>query len=195
MLFPRHQEEAINGIPPSDRWSDREAHRASYKEAVNPRSKSKAADELATELRELTAVCRENLQHAQKLQKRYHEKHAKPRSYAPGNKVWLNIKYIKNKQNRKLVAKFFGPFRIPHPIGKQAYKLELPKRWRIHDVFHVSPLEQDTTRKGRVDKAMSQLEFEGDGGDGEEYEVEKVRDSAVSARKAEGIPRRLGYLR
>ncbi len=38
---------------------------ASYKEDVDPRSKSKASDELATELRELTTVCRENLQHAQ----------------------------------------------------------------------------------------------------------------------------------
>ena len=112
--------------------------RASYEEDVDPRSKSKAADQLATELRELTAVCRENLQHAQELQKRYHDKHAKPRSYAPGDKVWLNSKYIKTKRNRKLEAKFFGPFRVLHPVGKQAYKLELPKRWRIHDVFHMS---------------------------------------------------------
>ncbi len=32
--------------------------RASYEEDVNPRSQSKSADELATELRELIAVCR-----------------------------------------------------------------------------------------------------------------------------------------
>ncbi len=37
--------------------------RVSYKEDVDPRSQSKSADELATELRELMAVCRENLQH------------------------------------------------------------------------------------------------------------------------------------
>ena len=59
----------------------------SYEEDVDPRSKSKAVDELATELRELTAVCKENLQHVQELQKRYHDKYAKPRSYAPGDKV------------------------------------------------------------------------------------------------------------
>ncbi len=93
-------------------------------------------------------VFKENLQHAQKFQKQYHNKHAKPRSYTLGNKVWLNRKYIKTKRNRKLEAKFFGPFRVLHPVGKQVYKLELPKKWRIHDVFHVSLLEQDTTRKG-----------------------------------------------
>ena len=70
-------------------------------------------------------------------------------------------------------------------MGSQAYKLELPKRWRIHDVFHVSLLEQDTTKKGRVDeKTAEQLEFEA-GGDNEEYEVEGIRNSAVYARESE----------
>ena len=73
-------------------------------------------------------VCRENLHHAQELQKRAHDKGVKPRSYTPGNKVWLNSKYIKTKWNRKLEAKFFIPFRVLHPIGKQAYKLKLPKK-------------------------------------------------------------------
>ena len=71
--------------------------RMSYKEDVDPRSKSKSADELSAELRELMIVCRENLHHAQELQKRAHDKGVKPRSYAPGDKVWLNSKYIKTK--------------------------------------------------------------------------------------------------
>ncbi len=114
---------------------------SSYKGDVDPHSQSKSADELVTELRELMVVCRENLQHIQELHKRYHDKHVKPRSYALGDKVWLNSKYIKTKRNRKLKAKFFGPFPVLHPVGKQAYKIELPKKWRLHDVFHVSLLE------------------------------------------------------
>ena len=100
----------------------------SYKEDVNFRSQSKSADKLSAELKELMIVCQENLHYAQELQKRAHDKGVKPWSYAPGEKVWLNSKYIKTKHNRKL---------------------ELPKKWRIHDVFHVSLIEQDTTRKGR----------------------------------------------
>ena len=73
-------------------------------------------------------VCWENLYYAQELQKRAYDKGVKPRSYALGKKVWLNHKYIKTKRNRKLEAKFFGPFRMHHPIGKQAYKLELSKK-------------------------------------------------------------------
>ena len=102
--------------------------RMSYKDDVDPRSQSKSADELAAELKELMIVCRENLHHAQELQKQAHNKGVKPRSYAPGDKVWLNSKYIKTKQNRKLETKFFGPFLVLHPVGKQAYKLELPKK-------------------------------------------------------------------
>ena len=95
----------------------------------------------------------------------------------------MNSKYIKTKQNRKLEAKFFGPFQVRHPVGKQAYKLELPKKWRIHDVFHVSLLEQDTTRKGQVDDNATELDPGDD--DSGEYKVEAIRDSAVYAQESE----------
>ena len=71
------------------------------------------------------------------------------------------------------------------PVDSQAYKLELPKRWRIHDVFYISLLEQNIIRKGRMDeKTAEQLEFEA-GSDNEEYEVEGICDSAVYARESE----------
>ena len=79
-------------------------------------------------------------------------------------------------------AKFFGLFRVLHPIWKQAYKLELLKKWRIHDVFHVSLLEQDTTRKGRVDDENVELDAGDENG---EYEVEAIWDSEVYARESE----------
>ena len=115
--------------------------RMSYKNDVNPCSKSKSADNLLAKLRKLIIVCKKNLYHAQELQKQAHNKSVKPRSYASSDKVWLNSKYIKTKQNRKLKAKFFGPFQIFYPLGKQAYKLELPRKWRTHDIFYISPLE------------------------------------------------------
>ena len=112
-----------------------------FKKDNNPRCQLKIADELSTELQELMIVYWENLFHAQELQKQAHDKGMKPKSYITGDKVWLNNKYIKTKQNRKLEAKFFGPFRILHLVGKQAYKLKSPKKRRIHNVFHISLLE------------------------------------------------------
>ena len=113
----------------------------SYKKDLNPCSKSRTAEELSSELRELITVCQQNLHHAQELQKRAHDKGVKPRSYAPGDKVWLSSKHLKTKRNCKLEAKFLGSFWVLYLVGKQAYKLKLPKKWRIHNVFHISLLE------------------------------------------------------
>ena len=156
--------------------------RMSYEEDVDPCSQSKSADKLSAELRELMIICRENLHHAQKVHKRGYDKGVKPWSYAPGNKVWLNSKYIKTKRKRNLETKFFGPFRVLYFDGKQAYKLELLKKWRIHDVFHVLLLEQDTKRKKRVDNENVELDAGDKNG---EYEVEVIWDNEVYSRESE----------
>ena len=44
------------------------------------------------------------------FKKQAYNKEVQPRSYAYGNKVWLNSKYIKTKQNRKLETKIFQLF-------------------------------------------------------------------------------------
>ena len=69
----------------------------SYQENINPRSKSKPADELSTKLRELIIVCQENFHHAQKIQKRIYNKSVKSKNFASNDRVWLNSKYIKTK--------------------------------------------------------------------------------------------------
>ena len=82
-------------------------------------------------------------------------------------------------------AKFLELFQVLHLVGSQVYKLELPKQWRIYNVFYISLLEQDTTKKGQVDKKTAeQLEFEA-GGDDKEYKVEGICNSAIYTRKSE----------
>ena len=53
----------------------------------------------------------------------------------------------------------------------------MPKKWKIHDVFHESLLEQDTTKMGQVDD--TQLDFEFKAGHDKEYEFDGIWDSAV----------------
>ena len=68
-----------------------------------------------------------------------------------------------------------------HPVGKQAYKLKLSKEWRIYNVFHMSLLEQGTTKKERIEKI-----WELDVGDNsKKYKVEAIWDSAVYAMESE----------
>ena len=157
-----------------------------YEEKVDPRFQLKSADELLAKLKELMIIWCENTHNAQELQKRTNDKSVKLKSYVPDEKVWLNSKYIRTKQNQKLEAKFFGPFRVLHHVGKQAYKLELPGNWKFHDVFYVSLLEHDTTRKKWVDKKVRQMEFNNNGNNSSKYKVEVIWDSAVYARESKG---------
>ena len=96
----------------------------------------------------------------------------------------MNSKNIKTKWNQKLKAKFFGSFRVLHLVGKQTYKLELPKKWRIYDIFYLSLLEQDPTRKGPVDENVAnQVKFKAN--NNEKYKVEGIQDSVVYEKKSE----------
>ncbi len=56
--------------------------------------------------------------------------------------------------------------------------------WKIHNVFHVSLLEQDTTRKRRVDKALPEPEKEFEVGDNKKYEVEAIIDNAIYGQQS-----------
>ena len=67
-----------------------------------------------------------------------------------------------------------------HPVEKRTYKLELSRSWKIHDIFYVSLLEYNTTKKGRE---FSVPEFEP--GDDKEYEVKAIQNSAVYAKEAD----------
>ncbi len=159
--------------------------RVSFEENVDLRSYSRSANKLAEKLRELIEVCCQNLLHVQELQKKAYDKRVKSRSYVSDEKVWLNSKHIKTKKKKKLESKFIGLFRVLYAVEKQAYKLELLVKWKIHDVFHVSLLEQDTTRKGRVDnKALPEPEKEFEARGDKDYEVEAIINSTVYGQQA-----------
>ena len=66
------------------------------------------------------------------------------------------------------------------------------KQWKIHNIFHISLLEQNISRKKRVDKRVTEIELEA--GDSKEYKVEVIRDSAVYANEAEDHLPDLYYL-
>ena len=89
-------------------------------------------------------------------------------------------------------AKFFKPFQVFYLIGKQVYKLELPRKSKIYDIFHVLLLEQDITRKGQVDENATKL----DAGDdkGGEYKVKAICNSTVYVRESVGHLSGLYYL-
>lgn len=60
-----------------------------------------------------------------------------------GDQVWLDVKNLKTQYpSAKLAPKREGPFEIIGKVGSSSFALELPKQWRIHNVFHASLLKE-----------------------------------------------------
>jgi hypothetical protein len=85
---------------------------------------------------------RDRLLHAQELMKvQYDVKHC-PAEYVVGDWVWLRLHQrlaaiITDSAARKLHPRFYGPFKLLERVGTLAYRLALPPRSKIHNVFHV----------------------------------------------------------
>ena len=80
----------------------------------------------------------------------------------------------------KLAPRRYGPFRVNDRIGPLAYRLEIPRNWKFHPVFHASVLTkyQETEAHGENFQrpAPEILNKE------EHYEVEAVLDSRRQER-------------
>ena len=126
-----------------------------YEDNHDLRSKSRVADKNAVALRDLLKELKMNLTESQELQTFYYNKHLKERIYWSGKSVRLSGKHIKTKQKLKFTNKYLGPFEIMKAVGKQAYKVKLPAKWRIIPVFHMLLLEKDIIRKKAVDQKIA----------------------------------------
>ena len=128
--------------------------RMSSKDDHDPRSKSRLADKNAMAFCNLVKELKANLAESQESQMLYHHKNVKIRLYRLREFIWLSGKHIKTKQNPKLKQKYLGPFEILEAAGKQAYRLKLSAKWRIHLMFYISLLERDLIRREVVDQKM-----------------------------------------
>jgi len=63
---------------------------------------------------------------------------AKP--FKKGDKVWLDARNLKTAYPKKFAPKREGPFKITEVLGPLTYRLDIPKRWKIHNVFHATLL-------------------------------------------------------
>ena len=126
------------------------------------------------------------LEYAQEIYKRKFDRKAKPApSFKVGDLIWLNRKNIATtRPSPKLDFKRFGPFKILKVVGesKLAFQLELPPRWRIHDVFHASLL--DPYHANEIDGRKQVVPQPPEIVEGiPEYEVEGILNSEIRGRK------------
>ena len=90
-------------------------------------------------------LCNSYLKKTSEKMGRYYDKSKKTSPpFKAGDLVMLNGKNVRTRRAaKKLDAKQFGPFKVVKLVERSgmSVELELPKRWRVHNMFHTSLLE------------------------------------------------------
>jgi hypothetical protein len=138
-------------------------------------------------MQEDVQVARDNMKRAQDRYKTYADQRRRPLEFAVGDQVLLSTKNLRWKHpgTPKLMPKFIGPFPVTARVGPVAYKLELPPRYKMHNVFHVvllKPYRPD----GNVQPPPPPELI----GDELEYEVEMILDHRARRVGNRKSPRR-----
>jgi len=139
-------------------------------------------------------LARKGLKAAQGRMRRYTNPDRKPPpAYQVGDLVMLNGRNIKTRRpSRKMDHKNHGPFQIEKVVSPLAVWLTLPRKWKIHNVFHVSLLEPYRTSEHRALPDPSKVIREADDVEQcEEYDVEEVM---MADERGRGNNKRVLYL-
>src|SRR5579862_7939740 len=158
-----------------------------------PEGEAPAARRRAAAINAEREKLKERLRQAVEYQAKWYNKSHTPKHYQVGDRVLLSSKNLRlSRPSKKLDFRFLGPFQITEALGKQAYRLDLPKTLgAIHPVFHVSLLEPYHRRDGEAPSAPPAPILLEDGG--EEYEVEAILDTRLWRGKTQYLIQWVGY--
>ena len=77
------------------------------------------------------------------MKRQFDKNRRNPQGLKVGDNIWLENKNIQlNQLSKKLDQKWYRPFKISKDIGLEAFQLELPEEWAIHNVFNEDLLTQ-----------------------------------------------------
>jgi transposase InsO family protein len=155
-----------------------------------------AANDFVTRLETALSTAKLSLRAAQDRQKSFADQSRRDVVYGVGQKILLSTQNFRlaNPGSRKLLPRWVGPFQILERIGQVAYKLDMPKNLKMHNVFHVSLLKPYRS-DGRVQPPPPPIELE----NSLEFEVERLLDHRQVKRgrskslKKEFLVKWLGY--
>ena len=94
----------------------------------------------------------------------------------------------------KLDHKNHGPFQIEKVVSPLAVKLTLPRKWKIHDVFHVALIEPYRVSSQREPPNPAKVLREADDIEqSEEYDIDEVMSSTKKGRRVLYLVKWLDY--
>jgi len=130
-----------------------------------------AVKDMIQNMHDAIAEAKRCLQAAQQRQKAYADMHRRDVQFTVGDQVLLSTKNLTLKMvgSSKMMPKYIGPFKVAKRINQVAYQLILPPCMKIHNVFHVSLLNEYKT-DGSVHPPPPPTLM----GDELEYEVESI---------------------
>ena len=145
----------------------------------DPSARNPASENYAHWMKRVYEEAGKMLQQTQARMKKYADrKRTETPPFKEEQLVMLDARNIKSKRPaKKLDRKLLGPFKVQKVISPTAVRLTLPKRWRIHNSFHVSLIEPYRTGSQDAPDPEYILKTVGDV-EPDEFVIEEIKDSA-----------------
>jgi hypothetical protein len=117
-----------------------------------------SSDYLET-LSEALAAAELSLERAQHRMSVYYNKKRRAQSFKVGDLVYVHYCAFPPKRRNSKISPLYHPqpFRITQLIGSNAYKLDTPSTWKLHNVFHASQLRLTPPRRELIPRVVNEL--------------------------------------
>ncbi|KAK9823134.1 hypothetical protein WJX72_000498 [[Myrmecia] bisecta] len=118
---------------------------------ITPSLQVPVEDEWLIKLNQALAAPQESIKRATDAQAAYADRHRRDITLKPGDKVYIEARALPpNKCGSKISPLRRGPYEVLDAVGPVAYRVKIPGKWRIHNVFHVSQLTLLTPQRPNI---------------------------------------------
>jgi hypothetical protein len=99
------------------------------------------------------------LEKAQNNMAKYYNKSHRPTPFKVGDFVYVHYRAFPPKRRGSKISPLYHPhpFRIIEQIGSNAFKLDTPSTWKLHNVFHASQLRSTPPRRELIPESINEL--------------------------------------
>ena len=149
---------------------------------INPTTSIRTPEDFVPAAQEQLLMLNKSRSDAQKALQWHIKPINPPKTFAPGDEVWLDARNLKIRTpSRKLSPRRYGPFKVLQKISLVAYCIEHSQTIKIHNVFHVDLLIPHCQTEAYVETYHQPPPELIDGE--EEYEIKEIIDQRTDKRR------------